>query len=270
MKKTKVKLAIKLLVGVTYILMIAVNGLANALPINGMNTGEVSDAYPNLFAPAGITFSIWGLIYILLAIYTLYQAGLFQRKEGEGNAALLNRVGLLFSFSSLANAAWIFAWHYQIMPLSVILMLAILRSLILINQAIDKEQLSLKEKFLICLPFSVYFGWITVATIANVTTLLVSTGWGRFGLTESTWTIILLIVGTILGGFTTLKTKKLGYGCVLIWAYWGIWIRHTSESGFSGQYGMVVATVLVCIALLTAAVLYLVYTERKRSHTESR
>lgn len=263
-------MSIKLLVGITYIMMIAVNGLANALPINGMNTGAVSDAYPNLFAPAGITFSIWGLIYILLAIYTLYQAGLFQRKEGEGNGALLNRVGLLFSLSSLANAAWIFAWHYQMIPLSVILMTAILLFLIMINQAIDKEQLSLKEKFLICLPFSVYFGWITVAMIANVTTLLVSTGWGRFGLAESTWTILLLIVGVVLGGFTTVKTKKLGYGCVLIWAYFGIWIKHTSESGFSGQYGSVITTVLVCLALFLAVVLYLIYSERKTSHTESR
>ncbi len=261
MEKIKVRSSIKIFVIITYILMIAVNGLANALPINGMNTGNVSDAYPNLFAPAGITFSIWGVIYILLAIYTLYQVGLFPDKAKEINSKLINKVGIMFSLSSLANAAWIFAWHYQRMLLSLLLMAVILLSLITINMMIDKENLSSKEKLFIRLPFSVYFGWITIATIANATTLLVSVGWSGFGLAESSWTIILLMTGVVIGGATAIKLGDIAYGVVLIWAYSGIWIKHVSESGFSGQYPAVITAVMICIAVFIAMVIYLFYTK---------
>src|SRR5665647_1374498 len=136
MISTKVKSSTKLLVIITFIIMVTINGLANVLPINGMDTGKISDSYPNLFAPAGITFAIWGVIYLLLAIYTIYQTGVFRFKDNEASGELLNKVGIIFSLSSIANAAWIFSWHYQVIPLSMGLMIAILISLILINRTI--------------------------------------------------------------------------------------------------------------------------------------
>ena len=101
--------SISIIVLITYLAMVTVNGLANALPINGMITGAISDSYPNLFAPTGITFIIWGVIYLLLAAHTLYQLGLFRKKSEEVKTALLKEVGTLFAISSVANFAWIFS-----------------------------------------------------------------------------------------------------------------------------------------------------------------
>ncbi|NCB41852.1 MAG: tryptophan-rich sensory protein [Clostridia bacterium] len=244
--------------------MIAVNGLANALPINGLNTGEASDAYPNLFAPAGMTFAIWGVIYLLLAAYVLYQFGAFQNKDEQIKGELLNKVGLLFAVSSLANAAWIFAWHYQIVPVSLALIVAMLFSLILINGKIRKEKLSLKEKFFIQLPFSIYFGWLTVATIANATTLFVRLDWQGFGLSEVAWTVIILVVGLLIGVATMIYHKSMSYGFVLLWAYFGILTKHVSPDGFSGQYPPVITTLFVCLSIFAIAEVYLVYLKRKQ------
>lgn len=167
---------VKALAAVTYVVMIAVNALANALPINGRTTGGVSDAYPNLFAPAGLTFSIWGVIYLLLGLHVLYQLGLFRSGGTSDRGALLNRVGLLFSATSVANVSWILAWHYDLIGLSTVLLATMLVLLIVITRTILRADLSPRERLLVRLPFSVYFGWITVATIANITVWLVSVG----------------------------------------------------------------------------------------------
>jgi hypothetical protein len=214
-----------------------------------VNTVQVSNSYPNLFAPAGVTFSIWGLIYLLLAAYILYQSGFFRNNKNTAKVELLHKVSIIFSISSLANSVWIFSWHYHIIPASMLLMVVILVCLILINQAISNEQLTIREKFFIKLPFSIYFGWITVATIANATVLLVSLDWNGFGISDPTWAIIIISVGAIIGIASMLKYKDIAYGLVLIWAYIGIWIKHTSTSGFSGQYPEVITTVIACIVL---------------------
>jgi hypothetical protein len=254
---------VKIVTTVTFLGMVAVNALANILPINGMNTGQVSDAYPNLFAPAGLTFAIWGLIYLLLAGYTLYQLGLFQGYANAVKTELLQMVGIIFSISSLANAAWIYAWHYDLIPLSMLLMIVILVCLIAINLIVNKETLSLREKLFIRLPFSVYFGWITVAAIANMTVLLVSRGWGGFGIAEAVWAVIIMIVGMLIGAATTIKNRDAAYGLVLVWAYSGILIKHTSADGFAGQYSAIIITVIVCIVLLLAAAAYSFFAKRQ-------
>lgn len=256
--------SIKIIVPITYLAMIIVNALANALPINGQGTGQISDAYPNLFAPAGYTFAIWGLIYLLLGGYTFYQLGFFRGEQRLVKASLLNKVGFYFSVSSVANGAWIFSWHYHQIPLSMLLMIVILGCLIVINRSIAPERLTGREKLFIRLPFSVYFGWITVATIANATVLLVSLGWDGFGLSEATWTVIMLSVGMLIGVATLLKNRDIAYGIVLVWAYGGIWQKHTSAAGFGGQYGSVIVTVLACIALFAAAGSYVLIVQKKR------
>ena len=192
---------ISIFVLITYLAMVIVNGLANALPINGMITGDISDSYPNLFAPTGITFIIWGVIYILLAGHTAYQLGLFRKKGEEIKTSLLKDVGILFGISSLANFGWIFAWHYKSILLSLLFMLIILVCLMLITIRINKETLTTNEKVFIRLPFSVYFGWITVATIANVTTLLVDilgSPVNLLGISEVVWTVVILLVGLLI------------------------------------------------------------------------
>ena len=170
--------------------MVVMNYLANALPLNGKTTGQLSDAYPNLFTPAGVTFSIWGFIYILLLIFCVIQFT-------TSYQAAISRIGWLFGFTCVFNALWIVAWHYERLPLSLILMLGLLVSLIWINVFIR----GLPDAF-IKAGFGVYLGWICIATIANVSALLVNYGWGGFGISEQTWTIIMILVGAVIVSLT--------------------------------------------------------------------
>jgi hypothetical protein len=240
---------IKILAGVTYVAMVIVNFLANTLPINNRSTGAISDAYPNLFAPAGLTFSIWGLIYLLLAGYLLYQFLPFKREENKKNEGLFMKINVLFIATSVANISWIFAWHYDFIGLSVLIMSVLLALLIGITDILRAEQLNVWDKIFIQTPFSVYFGWITVAAIANVTVFLVSTGWKGFGIPDHVWTSIILLVGALIGSLRLYKDKNVAYGLVLIWAYLGILLKHLSESGFEGQYPIVIATTVICLAV---------------------
>ena len=243
----------KIAVTVAFLVMVLVNGLANALPINGITTGQVSDAYPDLFAPAGITFSIWGLIYILLAAFVLYQWGLFQSDKGAAREDLFQTIGIYFIISSVANTFWIFAWHYEVIWLSLVFMIVILLCLIQIANQLRLETFSLKEKFFIRLPFSIYFGWITVATIANVTTFLVSLGLQGFGTAQQFWMILVLFVGIAIGIARMRYDHDLAYGLVFIWAYAGILIKHISPAAFGGQFPAVITAVIICLVILAVA-----------------
>jgi len=250
-------LFIKISVVVTYLGMVIVNSLANALPINGVTTGQVSDSYPNLFAPIGLTFSIWGVIYALLAAYTLYQLGLFEKNKSEKRDNLFKKIGVYFSITSVINILWIFAWHYDLMPLSLILMAALLIFLIKIADILNKEKLTIREKIFMLLPFTVYFAWITVATIANVTVLLVSLNWNGFNLSEQLWTVLVLFIGTIIGIWRMFKDKNIFYGLVFVWAYFGIWLKHLSTQGFSGQYLEIIISTVICISIFLVGILFL-------------
>ncbi|MPN10141.1 hypothetical protein SDC9_157436 [bioreactor metagenome] len=170
----------------------------------------------------------------------------------RGGQSLLHSVGLLFSLTCLLNAGWIVAWHYFQIPLTMLLMILLLLSLIYIRSLIGTQHLSSRERLLVRLPFSVYFGWITVATIANATVLLVSLDWHRFGLSEQLWTVIILIVGTLIGAAAAIRFQDVPYVLVLIWAYVGILVRHVSKHGLAGRYPAVMITASLCIALLAA------------------
>ena len=236
---------IKIFATVAYIAMVIVNGLANGLPINNRSTGAISNAYPNLFAPAGITFSIWGLIYLLLAGYALYQ---FVKKD-QKTEDLSKKINPFFIATSLANILWIFAWHYDFIGLSVLIMATLLILLIKIADVLRAEQLTPREKLFISAPFSVYFGWITVAAIANITVFLVSIGWNGFGIADFIWTSVILLVGALIGILRMRKDNNSAYGLVLVWAYSGILFKHLSAGSFNGQYPSVIVTAIACLVL---------------------
>ncbi|MDD5013157.1 MAG: tryptophan-rich sensory protein [Candidatus Pacebacteria bacterium] len=242
----------KILIAAVFLIMVMVNFLADVLPINGITTGDVSDSYPNLFAPAGITFSIWGIIYLLLIAYVI---SLF---NSNNNEKLLDKIGIYFILSSVANILWIFCWHYDFIGLSVILIVFILISLIKINDTLNEEDLSKRDKLFVKTPFSVYFGWITIAVIANITTFLVSVNWNGFGLSEEKWTIIILLVGAIIGILRTIKDNSLPYGLVLLWAYSGILLKHFSQNNFAGQYPDIIFTIMVCILFFLITMGYII------------
>jgi hypothetical protein len=256
---------IKIFAAVAFAGTIVVNFLANILPINGITTAEVSDRYFNLFAPAGITFSIWGLIYTLLTIYVLYQFGLFQKNHNNEREALFEKIGPYFIATSLANILWIFAWHYLLISVTIIFMVIILISLIRIANLIREYNLTPRERFFIQIPFSVYFGWITVATIANVTAFLVGIGWNGFGIPDHIWTTLILFVGAFIGILRMLNDREVAYGLVFVWAYSGILLRHTSPDGFNSQYSDVIVAAIACIILFFVTLGYIIYPSVVRS-----
>jgi hypothetical protein len=245
---------LKILTLLAYGVMVAVNYLAVVLPLAGRDTGAISDSYPNLFAPAGYAFSIWGLIYTLLLIYAVYQ---FWRKN-----ALVGRINRVFIINTLLNASWMFAWHYNLIWFSVLIMVGLLMTLIRIADILRGSKLTQKDLWLIRLPFSVYFGWITVATIANITVFLVGLGWNRFGLPESFWTIAVLLVGTFIGSWRMLRDRFAPYGLVLIWTYGAILFKHLSASGFSGQYPSIIAIVILCLAVFLGTLVFISINKR--------
>jgi len=232
-----------------YLGMIIVNALANALPINGMTTGELSDSYPNLFVPAGITFSIWGVIYLLLLLFVVYQVGaVFGKKK---RYTLNTRQNLVFSLTCILNAAWIVTWHYQLILWSVIVMIALLLSLISLYNSLYNIELPYGwGKFAFRVSMGVYLGWISVATIANVTALLVSMNWDGFGLGENVWTIAVMIVGFILAVLVALRNRDIFYPLVVIWAYYGIIIKRTADLIVHKDIVITAWVVIVLTALL--------------------
>ncbi|MGM0397052.1 MAG: tryptophan-rich sensory protein [Bacillota bacterium] len=249
-----------LLALVMYVVMVGMNALANILPINGITTGEVSDSLSNLFAPAGITFSIWGVIYILLGIYSIYQIIYINRRYMENIS--LKRVNLFYIISSVANSLWIYNWHYGNLGITVVLMLVILVSLIVIVLTLRSIATPGDRMLWARLPFSIYFGWITVATIANITAFLVDIGWSGFGISEPVWTIMVLIVGLLVGGTTIWRLNDKAYGAVMVWAYMGILFKHISSDGFNGQYPEIIVTAGVAIGIFLS-VIFLTFKRKK-------
>lgn len=212
----------QLAVVITTVFALVMNGAANALPLNGRNTGEISDSFNVLFVPAGYVFSIWGVIYLGLLAYTLYQALPAQRAN-----ARLRRTGWLVALSSLANGAWIYFWHFGFYPATLLVMLVLLAALVAIYLRLDigRTRFGAVEKWTVSVPFSVYLGWITVATIANATALLSYLGWSGWGVSPLAWTLILLVAGVVIAGLMAYTRSDIAYLLVLVWAFTGISVR---------------------------------------------
>lgn len=264
MKINKTNFSIKVTTLVTYLIMVALNALANILPINGFNTGEISDSYPNLFAPAGVTFSIWGVIYLLLLLYSIYQFGIFEKGENLYKEQLFKKIGILFSISSVLNAIWILAWHYRLIELSLLIIIGVLVFVTIINNVTKKAELSFKDYFFIRLPFSIYMGWLTIATIANVTTLLVKLGFNGFGISDTIWTIVVLIVGLIISSLIILRNRDIAFGFPIIWAYIGIYIKHISDTGWDAEYSSIIFTTVASIIILVMVEIFMLFNLRKK------
>ena len=230
---------------VGFIAVVAVNILANALPLNGKTTAELSDSYPNLFVPAGYVFAIWGVIYLLLLAFAVYQAS--PRRRG---AMFLGKIGYLFGISCAANVVWIFLWHYELVILSLVPMFVLLASLIAVYLRLDigRGEPPREERLYVHLPFSVYLGWITVAPIANVVAALVSISWDGLGLGEVTWTVAIIAVAVILTLLNIHTRVDVGYALVIVWALGGIIVKQMTIQSIVTTAGLGIIAIVAFLS----------------------
>lgn len=233
---------------ISLVVAVIVNGLANALPINGITTAEISDSFQVFFVPARYVFAIWGLIYLALFVYAIYQALPAQRENLR-----LRRTGWIFVLSSLANTVWIFCWHYGYFALSVAVMVVLLGSLIAIYWRLGTGRTAVNraEQWAVRVPFSIYLGWITVATIANVTILLDFVSWSGWGIAPEVWTVIMLAVAVVVAGLMALRHRDVAYLLVLVWAFAGIGVKQ-AETPLVANAAWVAAAVVALMVIVTA------------------
>ncbi len=245
-------LAPRLIALAAFVFMLVMNVLATTLPLNGQATDEISDRYDTLFAPIGFTFAIWGVIYLLLGVYTVVQL--------VADNSVIRTITPWFTASSLLNGAWIVAWHYEVLWVAAVIIGGLLWTLIMINKVTTANRTTLGSTVAIRIPFAVYFGWVTVATVANISALLVQWGLGDgFWLSAETWTIVVLVVAVVIGSVTALVNSSPSYALVLVWAFWGILSRHISLQDWMGAYpGVILASQILLPTLALVAVIALV------------
>ncbi len=212
-------------VAVSVAATIIINILANALPLNGLNTGEISDRFAVYFVPAGYVFSIWGVIYIGLIAYAIFQALPSQRQNPR-----LQSTGWWVVLGGLANIVWIFLWHYEQFPLTLIAMLVLLATLIVtyLRLGTGRTAVSTAETWAVRVPFSIYLGWITVATVANVTSLLYFLNWDGFGIAPEIWMGIVLVAVLVIAVLMNFTRRDVAYTLVILWALAGIAVKHAA------------------------------------------
>jgi benzodiazapine receptor len=229
---------------------VVVNGLASSLALNGRTTAEVSDTYFTLVTPAGYVFSIWGVIYTLLLLFVVFQALPSQREK-----PFLQQISVLFILSGIFNVVWLFLWHYDQIVVSVVLMFALLATLIAIylRLGIGKTSVTLKEKVFVHLPFSVYLGWITAASIANVASALVSVGWDGVGLADETWAVLVIAVALFITLAVIATRRDVAYSLVLVWALIGIAVNQSAYQNIVLTATISAVIILVALAAVLAA-----------------
>jgi pimeloyl-ACP methyl ester carboxylesterase len=251
MKNNLRQIAVIIVVLVTII----INILADALPINGLNTGKISDNFHVYFVPAGYVFAIWGLIYIGLISYAVYQAFPAQKENPR-----MQTTGWWVVLGGLANSIWIFLWHYELFIGTLAAMLILLASLIAtyLRLGIGKTKVSSTETWMVRVPFSIYLGWITVATIANVTDVLSYIKWNQFGHSAGTWMLIILFAVVVIAGLMSFNRRDIAYAAVILWALAGIGFKFPQQGmvtiGIWIAFGLVAVTLGAAILIKRKAV----------------
>ncbi len=247
---------ILLITWVAFIFMFTMNVLANSLPLNGYKTGDLSALYPNRFVPDGFTFSIWGIIYLALLVFTGYANRIiFWLPDVDKRVQRIKAILPLFWLSCFLNGSWILAWHYLQLPLSLMIMVLLLMVLLGIFKVITKHRAAPRRQdhLLVELPFLIYLGWISVAIIANTTALLVHNGWQGWGISEVAWSIIMMGVATLAGLYMSVKWNRPSYTLVIVWAIWGIYRGQGNDAPVLGY--LAIAFLLICIVFATRELL---------------
>lgn len=234
---------------ISVILAVFIGYYTQAIQLNGNTMGSLSAKYYNLFTPAPYAFAIWGLIYLSLLVCSSYD--LIQVYKKEGDTAFLLQSGYWYLVANLANSVWVIVWLYELTALSVVVMLTILFSL---GKIITKTNMNLtKSSIVIKLcsvwPISIYAGWITVATIANIAAYLAKIGWTGGWFTEVQWTVVMIITATLVNIVVLFKRNMNVFVLVALWSLAAIYQRHLAV-----ESAIVLSTQICFIVLLLAIV----------------
>ncbi len=202
------------------------NYLSNALPLNNLTQTDINEMYPVLFTPASYVFSIWGLIYVLLICFIVYQA-LPNYRENPFNEA----VGILFAVTALLNVLWLLAWHYLQIALSMVIMVLLLLVLIAIYLRIANlaQKGGLFDRLFVKLTFSIYLAWICVATLANLNILLYDVGWLGLGFGSALFTVLMIVIGALVSLAIFYWRRDYAFPLVFAWAFIGVGVRHGAD-----------------------------------------
>jgi translocator protein len=228
-------------------LVLTINYLANSLPINGVTAGDISDRYPVYFTPAGYVFSIWGLIYLGLIVFGIYQ--LLPRSNRSRN---IKSISPWFVGSCILNSAWIFAWHYLYIGIALGIIVLLLVNLAVIYWLLNQEKRGVpqEEKIFVKAVFSIYLAWISVATIANVFIFFDYMNWNDWLLSEGIWTGLLIGIGTLLALAFVRYYWDFLFAAVFVWAFIGISVENNSGTLLFQVIPLAAAALIVIGALV--------------------
>lgn len=236
---------------IALISVITINALANILPLNNQTTGEISNRLPVLFTPAGYVFSIWSVIYVLLIVWLV---GMWKKRQQD--EVIYTKRSTLFIISCVLNIAWIYLWHYEKFLFTVFVMIGLLITLVLLYRTFPDSDNSIKSR----LPISVYLGWISVATIANISYVLTYYEWNGWGLSDPLWAVIMMTIGTALALHIRYHHFDIAYVFVFIWAFIGIAVRNGLEE-------LLVSTAALFLsAVMLAGIIFM---KKAKSHSKS-
>lgn len=243
-----------------FIIAFSVSNLSQLKLFGGQTNADVSAKYETVFTPAGVTFAIWGVIYLSLFAFTIYHL-ISARKDdvqAEASQAVL-KIGNLFILNNIATTFWVFAFTYEYIFLSMVLIIIQLITLLMIFIELNLWDVhkSFKNKLFTQFPLSIYFAWLCVANVANISVFLVSVGWSGWGISESTWAIILISIVTLISLFIVGVKRNIFFGMVVLWAFYGIILKregidaHQFEMVISFcEYGMMFIAITMIMALI--------------------
>jgi hypothetical protein len=235
---------------------VGLNYFSNTRRIHQTTISEVSGKYENYFTPAGYAFSIWGLIYLLLAGFVIYQAqGLTGGRKINNTATA---IGVWFIISCVANCCWLLVWLYEYTGLSVIIMIILLLSLLMIifRLNLDMNEEPFKQKLFVTWPFSIYAGWITVALIANASAWLTGLDWNAFGLSQTTWSTVMIVIAGCIYLIVLLRRNLYAYVFTGIWGLIAVGVANKEN-------GMIYPAALIVAGLLFVSCLVKIFAGRK-------
>ena len=245
------KKLLQVLNGIAFVSVVFINYLSNTGAINGKTIGSISDNINSLFTPAGYAFSIWGLIYLFLLGFVIYQGrSLFSKKADDD---FVEKIGAWFILSCIANSAWVFSWIYGYTGLSCVFIFLLLFSLlkIVVNNNMQLETVKSSKLLFLVLPFTIYSGWVTVASVANVSSYLVKINWDGFGLPELFWTTIMIVIAVIINSIVLYKRKMYAFTLVAVWALVAIGVANKSKENnidliaFIGAADLLLSTIVL-------------------------